>query len=452
MILLTFREVQEWTGGELVGCSPSDTVRKLSIDSRDAARGVLFVALPGTQTDGHAFVQEVWRAGGVAMVRHDFAGQGGPLVRVDSPLEAMGRLLHGYLAAHQVTVVGVTGSVGKTSVKELSAAVLSQRYVTSASLGNYNTAIGLPLSFFAGPADTTHFVAEMGMSAPGEIRRLTVIAPPAIAVISTIGPSHLEKLGSMEAIQAAKGEILEGLLPGGTAVLNHDNHWVRELGEHTAHHVLWFGADEGLDGRVLSSEVQEDHTLIRVRVLGEEAVVRLPWLGAHQGHNVAAALLVGRQLGLSLAEAVAGVESVDVGRSRIRAVEAGPWLLLEDVYNASPMSTRAALDVLQSRRGRHVAVIGDMLELGAEEVPGHQEVGTYAVGRADLLLAVGPRSRAAYESAQAAGVDASWVNEREAALHWLEAHLQPGDVVLLKASRGMQFEWLARQLEDRGRA
>lgn len=451
MMSLTYDDVRRWTSGELEQLQPDAVVGGLTIDSRDAGPGLLFVALPGTNTDGHVFVQEVWRSGGVAMVRRDFRDTGGPLVRVDSPLEAMGRLLRGYITEHQVTVVGVTGSVGKTSVKELTAAVLSQRFCTSASLGNYNTAIGLPLSFFSGPEDTTHFVAEMGMSARGEILKMTQIAPPDVAVISTIGPSHLEKLGSMEAIQAAKGEILLGLKPEGLAVLNHDNHWVRELGETTPRRVAWFGAEAGVDGQVLEAQVHGDHTLITVRIHGQKAVVRLPWLGAHQGHNVAAALLIGRHLGLTLAEAVAGIESVDAGRSRIHVVSTGRWTLLEDVYNASPLSTEAALDVLKTRPGRRVAVIGDMLELGAEEVPGHQRVGDYAVGRADILLAVGDRSKHVHQRAAAKGLDAAWAATREQALAWLDEHLRPGDVVLLKASRGMQFEWLARQLEERGR-
>ncbi len=450
MISLTYNDVRRWTGGELEQLQPDAVVGRLTIDSREAGPGYLFVALPGTNTDGHVFVQEVWRAGGVAMVRRDFREAGGPLVRVDSPLEAMGELLRGYITEHQVTVVGVTGSVGKTSVKELTAAVLSQRFCTSASLGNYNTAIGLPLSFFVGPEDTTHFVAEMGMSARGEILKMTGIAPPDVAVISTIGPSHLEKLGSMEAIQAAKGEILVGLKPDGLAVLNHDNHWVRELGEKTPRRVAWFGTDAALDGQVLGAQVEEDHTLITVRIHGEKTVVRLPWLGAHQGHNVAASLLIGRHLGLTLEEAVAGIESVDAGRSRIRVVSSGRWTLLEDVYNASPLSIEAALDVLKTRPGRRVAVLGDMLELGDEEVPGHQRVGEYAVGRADLLLAVGERSQYLYERAAAKGLDGAWVATRDEALAWLNQHLRPGDVILLKASRGMQFEWLAHRLEERG--
>jgi UDP-N-acetylmuramoyl-tripeptide--D-alanyl-D-alanine ligase len=449
MMPLTLRQVQDWTQGESYACDLDTRVERLAIDSREVGNGVLFAALPGTRTDGHAFVEEVWRRGGVALVQRDFQRAGGPQIRVDSPLHAMGKLLRRYIDVNHVTVVGITGSVGKTSVKELVTAVLRMRYTTTASLGNYNTAIGLPLSFFAGPADTTHFVAEMGMRAPGEILQLTRMAPPDVAVISSVGPSHLEFMGSIEAIQRAKGEILQGLKPFGLGVLNADNPWVRELGQNTAKRVAWFG-QAARDAHIEDVRVQESHTLITIDLSGRRTTVRLPWLGAHHAYNVAAALLVGQELGVPPAEAKDGLEHVTADRSRIRILQLGTITVLEDVYNASPMSTKAALDVLKTRRGRKVAVLGDMLELGSEEVPGHQEVGTYAAKRVDLLLAVGQRARQTFEAAAAIGCPAAWVSSREDAVQWLRDHLHPGDVVLLKASRGMQFEWITKRLQEWG--
>ncbi len=452
MMPLTFGEVERWTRGTALKCPLDRPVTRLTIDSREVGPDALFFALPGTRTDGHAFVEEVWKAGGVALVKDDFPSAAGPQIRVASPLKAMGQLLRNYIEAYHVTVVGVTGSVGKTSVKELSAAVLTARYQPAWSLGNYNTNIGLPLSFFQGQAGTTHFVAEMGMSAPGEIHELTQIAPPQVAVISTIGPSHLERLGSMEAIQHAKGEILEGLKDDGLAVLNHDNHWVRELGEQTPKRVEWFGTFEGASARVMSAVVTQDRTRIELLVHGRPLTIDLPWLGVHHAHNVAASLLVGLELGVPLSEARDQLEAIEAGRSRIRVIDAGQFTILEDVYNASPLSTGAALDVLASRGGRRMAVVGDMLELGQEEVPGHQQVGRYAASRTDLLLCVGERARHTYEAARAAGVAAAWTATRQDALDWLTQRLAPGDTVLLKASRGMQFEWLSRQLAAWGDA
>ena len=448
MIALTYRMVQEWTGGDAVHCPLDQAIQGLTIDSRDVAAGVLFVALPGTHTDGHVFVPDIWEKGGVALVSRDFSNLGGPQIRVASPLQAMGMLLRRYIEERRVTVVAVTGSVGKTSVKELSYAVLRTQYPTAASLGNYNTAIGLPLSFFGGPENASHFVAEMGMSAPGEIRQLTAIAPPDVAVISTIGPSHLEKLGSMQAIQSAKGEILEGLKADGVAVLNYENDWVRQLGKRCRQTVKWFGTTNGVHARVLSTQVQTDHTIMRIALEGEVVTVRLPWLGEHQAINVAAALLVGRHLGVSLNDAVQGLQNVSAERSRIRVVTLGDLTLLEDVYNASPLSAKAALDVLKSRPGRRVAVLGDMLELGLQEESGHREVGRYSKERADRVLAVGERARNIFAGAQSVGVDAAWVASPKDAAAWLKTGLQPHDVVLLKASRGMQFEQLAAGLKE----
>ncbi len=450
MMRLRLGQVRDWTGGTLEHVDASQIVRKMTIDSRDAAPDVLFVALAGTKTDGHVFVQEVWALGGMAMVRDDFPDSGGPALRVASPLEAMGRLLRRYLDEHQVTVVGVTGSVGKTSVKELSAAVLRQRFVTTSSLGNYNTAIGLPLSFFAGNPDATHFVAEMGMRGLGEIQHLTEIAPPQVAVISSIGPSHLEMMGSMEAIQQAKGEILTGLRPDGVAVLNGDNAWVRELGQRTSHRVVWFGRCEDADVRIESSTVEENGTDIQLTAWGASTWVHLPWLGDHHAYNVAAALLVGRALGMGREESVAGIEAVDRSNSRIRVVSIGTMTVLEDVYNSSPLSSQAALDVLASRSGRRIAVLGDMLELGSYEVAGHQEIGAYALGRADQLLAVGPRAHHTYEAGRQAGLTSIWAATRQEAVAWLKATLKPGDVVLLKASRGMEFERITEALLEWG--
>lgn len=452
MMWLTLRDIERWTDGTILNARDDQRVEKLSIDSRESAAGVLFVALPGTHTDGHKFVPEVWAQGGIVLVRDDYPRQDGPQIRVPSPLDAMGQILRRYIDAHNIHVVGVTGSVGKTSVKELCAAALSENFATKASLGNFNTAIGLPLSFFSGGAQVTHFVAEMGMSASGEITRLTTIAPPEVAVITTIGSSHLEKLGSMEAIRDAKGEILSGLKPGGIAVLNRDNPWIRELAAQHHGPIRWFGGGEDVEARVDRTAVEEDGTTIQITWQKRALSIRIPWLGAHHAYNVAAALLVADSLGVSWDAAIKGIESIDPARSRVRLVEAGFFTLLIDVYNASPLSVKAALAVLRDRAGRRVAVIGDMLELGADEVPGHREIGRAACGAVDWLLTVGSRSKETHQEALTCGVNSHWVATREEALEVLKEELKTHDVVLLKASRGMGFEAIAQQLEEWGRS
>jgi UDP-N-acetylmuramyl pentapeptide synthase len=203
-----------------------------------------------------------------------------------------------------------------------------------------------------------------------------------------------------------------------------------------------------VDVRVTQASVGESATEIGLEAFGQPVTIRLPWLGAHHAYNVAAALAVGRELGISLEEARHGMGAVQAERSRIKVLHLRDITLLEDVYNSSPMSAKAALDVLASRTGRRLAVLGDMSELGQEEISGHRDVGTYALGRADVVLAVGSRAHHVFEAAHQAGVEAYWQPTRETAAEWLLANLRAGDVVLLKASRGMEFEWLTGRIQD----
>ncbi|PSR33279.1 MAG: UDP-N-acetylmuramoyl-tripeptide--D-alanyl-D-alanine ligase [Sulfobacillus benefaciens] len=447
MMTMTFGEIIGWTGASPEHVDPAQIVANVTIDSRQTVPNSLFIALPGTRHHGHDFVENAWQAGATAMVESTFGLSGGPLLRTDNPLQAMDDMMRQMILARHIHVVGITGSVGKTSLKELTTAVLRTRYDTGQSHGNYNTAIGLPLSFFGESDLMTHFVAEMGMRQRGEIQYLTKIAPPEVAAISNIGPSHLEQLGSMEEIQAAKGEILEGLIEGGTAVLNYDDVRVRELGKRTDHRVLWYGHHADCDLRIIASQIENGHTRIELENHQGRWRVVLPWIGIHHGANVAAALLIGEALGISLADGIRGVENVDEERSRIHPIAIGKMTVLEDVYNASPVSMKAGIDVLKSFSGRKVAVLGDMLELGAAETQGHFEVGQYAADHADLVVAIGSRSQ---KIAEGAGSLGKHCDTLEDAFHLLQHILRPNDVVFLKASRGMHFEELVRWLKDWG--
>lgn len=450
MIRLTCGQIAAWTGARLVKVAADRELTRVVIHSAEVGPGALFVALPGERTHGNRFVQAAWAAGGVALVGDEFPERGGPMLVVPSPLVALGQMMRGYVEQAGLFVVGVTGSVGKTSTKELIGAVLAAQFATGVSRGNYNTAIGLPLSLFAASKDMTHFVAEMGMRGAGEIRQLTEMAPPAIAVITNVGTSHLSLLGSIDAIQRAKGEILEGIRPGGLAVLNRDDPRVRELGERFGGRVVWYGQDRAADIRVVEAAVRDDHTEIVLNAGGKDHVIRLPWIGAHLAWNAAAAFAVGLECGVPPARIVEGLETVAPEGSRLVIGRAGPVLLLEDVYNASPASMVAALRVLATRPGRKLAVLGDMFELGDAEESGHREVGQVAAGVSDWVLGVGERARYIVEEAKANGGRAHWVPTRKAALAWLRETLAPGDVVLLKASRGMEFEKLAGALKEWG--
>ncbi|MCL4494125.1 MAG: UDP-N-acetylmuramoyl-tripeptide--D-alanyl-D-alanine ligase [Firmicutes bacterium] len=453
MMELTFKDVAEICGAHAVGVRLDDRLRDITIDSREVRPGTLFVALPGSRTHGHQFVPEVWHQGGVALTESTFDPLSGPALVVESPLQAMGQLTRTLIERRHITVVGITGSVGKTSLKELVAAVLASRFVVGKSQGNYNTAIGIPLSFLHSPDTMTHFVSEMGMRALGEIRTLTQITPPEVAVITNIGPNHLESLGSIANIQRAKGEILEGLREGGTAILNNDDPLVRQLGENLdGYKVLWFGYRSG-DVVIKNVRMKENETEVTLWHRGQVITLRVPWLGRQHGYTVAAALLVGNVLGLDYDEISRGLQGVDPGTGRLQRRKIGSLTVFCDYYNASPASMKMSLEVLKAQpsAGRRIAVLGDMLELGSQEITAHEEVGTFAGHHADLILAVGSR---AHQIAQAANAErtscAEWVGNLEEAMRWIHDNIREGDVILLKASHGMNFETLYEKLADWG--
>lgn len=451
MIAMTFGQFAAWAGARTDGVDSDRVVAGIGIDSRKLGADHLFVALPGQRTHGQQYVPEAWAKGAVALVEEDFPETGGPLIRADAPLAALGRAMRRYLDDHAMHVVGVTGSVGKTSIKELIGAVLRTTYPTAMTEGNYNTAIGIPLSFFSADPGVTHFVTEMGMRARGEIRHLTEIAPPEVAVISNIGPSHLESLGSLDAIQAAKGEILEGLTANGQAVLNFDDPRVRYLGNALRDRpVLWYGHTPGLDASVEGADDRGEETRIRLRWRGRSVDIALPWPGAHHALNVAAAFLVGTVYGVPLEQIVAGLEAVPRDRSRIRRHRVGSVVVVEDDYNASPVSVEAALKLLAKEPGRRVAVLGDILELGPQEEPLHRQVGAKVPQAADLLLTVGPRARWIAEEAKLRELPVLMADDAEEAYTVLTGALRPGDVVLVKASRGMALEVLVDRLRAWG--
>ncbi len=444
MMTMRFEDVVRWTGATAEGVDLARSVSSITIDSRTVQPQSLFVALAGTQQHGHDFVAEVWHRGGIALVETSFAQTGGPLLRTRSPLDALDQLMRKAIETRGIKIVGVTGSVGKTSVKELTHQILATQYVTGYSHGNYNTAIGLPLSFFEESNEMAWFVAEMAMRQPGEIYRLTQMAPPQVAAITNIGPSHLEQLGSMERIQAAKGEILDGMPPGGVAILNADDPRVRELGQRCRHAVRWYGTGPEVDLRIGDAKVDTRGTHIEFFDGTQTRILDLPWLGKHQAYNAAAALLIGETVGISFDRGISALSQIDPVRSRIVTHRVGDVTLIEDIYNASPSSMRASLEVLSTFPGRKIAVLGDMLELGSAETSGHQEIGVVAGQRADRVLGVGARSRALVD---AAGSHAEHRDSLEEAFLWLTETLQPGDVVLLKASRGMHFEYLVDQIK-----
>jgi UDP-N-acetylmuramoyl-tripeptide--D-alanyl-D-alanine ligase len=444
------------------------------IDSRQAGPGSLFIALPGERTDGHAFVAHAFSRGAQAALIGQPVDAPGVLVDarqpqalpsmpagepvrilVDDPLRALQRLAAAWRARFTPRVIGITGSVGKTTTKEIATAVLRQRYVTLKNQGNLNNEIGLPLTVLELDEHHQRVVLEMGMYAVGEIAQLCRIAQPHVGVVTNVGPVHLERLGTLERIAQAKAELVQALPAGGTAVLNIDEPLVAAMAGQTQAQVFWYGLCPDAD--LWADEIEGEGLegiRFRFHYQGEVLHVRVPLLGRHSVHTALRAAAVGLVEGLSWEEIVRGLQQIDVQLRLIVARGLNDAILLDDTYNASPASTMAALNLLADlsmQNGRRIAVLGDMLELGSYEEEGHRKVGVRAADVVDLLVTVGGRAQLIAEEALAAGLAPDRVlamDDAEAALAALHSIIGPGDVVLVKGSRAVGMEEIATALTD----
>ncbi len=436
------------------------------IDSRQASPGSLFVALRGERQDGHDYVADAFNRGAsAALVSRPVAGcttwpvqgslppeAGGPVcLQVPDVLRALQDVAAAWRARHTgCRVVAVTGSVGKTSTKEAIAAVLSRRFRVLKNEGNYNNEIGLPLTLLQLDPGYERAVLEMGMYAPGEIARLVEIARPGVGVVTNVGPVHLERLGSIEAIATAKGELARGLSGDAVLILNGDDAHVRAMAANTpARKVITYGLEAGAD---LLAQAVASHGLdgisARFHYQGQGRTVRLPVLGRHNVYPALAAAAVGLAEGLGWEEIAAGLASCgSLGRLRVLTGPGGVTIL-DDTYNASPASTLADLDLLAEMPGRRLAMLGDMLELGSYEEEGHRQVGRRAGQVLDVLVTVGPRARWIAEEAGRAnpGLAVVTFDDRVEAASWLRPQLGGGDYLLVKGSRGMALEHIVALL------
>jgi len=460
------------------GAWPDEPVGRLLltevvVDSRLAVPGSLFVALPGEHTDGHRFVSDAFERGALAaLVQTPLTGQQNLDVRqpidsgdrlstplcflVPDTLLALQDLAAYWRRLYPLTrVVGVTGSVGKTTTKELIWSVLAKRSHTLKSLGNYNNEIGLPLTMLRLHPDVTWVVQEMGMYGLGEIARLAYIAQPQVGVVTNVGPTHLERLGSIERIAEAKAELVQALPADGIAILNADDERVRNMASLTlAREVLQYGLDPNADlwaGDVQTHGLQGLQATFHYR--GEMVTADLPLIGKHSIYGALPAVAVGLSQGLAWDEILAGLRdpAVEVRMTSVKGIQ--DVTILDDTYNANPVSMLAALEVLAELYGRKVAVLGGMLELGSMEQEGHRQVGRRAAEIASVLVTVGRQGELIAREALARGMPSQNVHavaDNEAAQVSLRRILSPGDVVLVKGSRGFAMEKLVAALaEDR---
>lgn len=445
------------------------TVTSVEVDSRAVQRGSLFAAFVGEKADGHAYVAQAFRDGAVAaIVERPLSGdhvtidtRTGPVpaeikfdkpicLVVDNTMLALQQAAKAWRARFEVRVVGVTGSVGKTTTKELIHAVLSQRYRTLKSPGNRNNEIGLPLTLLNLRPEHERVVLEMGMYTTGEIALLCELAQPVIGVVTMIGPVHMERVGSMEGIVKAKQELVEALPANGVAVLNMDDERVMQMAAHTQARIFTYGLNRHAD--LWASDIQSmglQGVRFTLHDQHESLSLKLPMLGRHSVHTALRAAAVGLVEGMSW-EAI--VDGLTVQRSQLRLVTVpGPQnsLLIDDTYNSSPDSALAALNLLRDLDGRHVAVLGDMLELGYVEEEAHRLVGRRVADVAQMLVTVGLRGRWIAEEALKVGMSPQRVliaEDAETAVSFLSDLIQANDIILVKGSLGMRMDRIVTAL------
>jgi UDP-N-acetylmuramoyl-tripeptide--D-alanyl-D-alanine ligase len=455
MTRLPRREVAQDLGPVLVACAgplEGPPFGGAATDSRQVRPGDLFFALRGERHDGHDFLPQALAAGaaGVVVSRPlPDLPPGATAYQVSDTARALQLLAAARRARHpDLRVVGVTGSVGKTTCKELVAAVLSRRYRVLKSEGNLNTEVGLPLALLGLEASHQVAVLEMGMFALGDIRLLSQIARPQVGIVTNIGPVHLERLGSLGAIAAAKGELVEALPAHGQAIINGDCPWAHRLGARGPAAVTLYGTARQCQvrGEVLASHGLEGFTF-RLEWQGREATLRSPMPGRHHLHGLLAAAATALALGLDWPEVT---EALACARSDLRLrVLPGPRgsTIIDDSYNASPASVLAALDLLSEMPGRRIALLGDMRELGAAALEGHRQVGAHAARTTHLLLLLGEMAPVVAQAARASGhPQVRLLQDKEQAVALLAAELGPGDFLLVKASRALALETVVEAL------
>jgi UDP-N-acetylmuramoyl-tripeptide--D-alanyl-D-alanine ligase len=471
--MLTLSQVIE----ALTGVHPQGVDREIhgaAIDSRNVTPESLFIALPGESVDGHEYVHEAFAQGAsFALINQDLSSefeqydlrQGWSLeqrfetstepvcLQVEDSLEAMQQIARFWRRKLNPRVIGITGSVGKSTTKELVAEVLSQRYKTLKSPGNLNNEIGLPLTLLKLTEQHERAVLEMGFYVPGEIDFLCEIALAQVGVVTNIGTVHAERAGSIEEIVKGKTELVQALPadPEGLAILNFDDPNVKDMAEHTDARVFYYGMSPAADLWADNIEgLGLEGIRFRLHYRHETLHLRVPLIGRHSVHTALRAAAVGLTDGLSWQEIVDGLQT---GRAQLRLVavrtESGA-IILDDTYNASPESTLAALNLLEDLEGRKIAVLGDMLELGQYEEQGHTMVGARAAEVANVLVTVGDRARIIASAAANSGLATSKIKEFDAAeqsFDFLRENLTSQDVVLVKGSRDMQMDVIVAALE-----
>nr|APO28366.1 murF: UDP-N-acetylmuramoyl-tripeptide--D-alanyl-D-alanine [uncultured bacterium] len=457
---LTLRNIARVCGGIYHGSGDNADTEAVKIitDSRMASPGCVFIPIVGERADGHTFIPDVMKKGALGTLSgRELPEADFPYVQVESSLQALKDIAEFYLQQVGIPVVGITGSVGKTSTKEVIASVLKEKYRTLKTQGNFNNELGLPLTVFRLRDEDEIAVLEMGISDFGEMTRLAKIAKPDTCVITNIGTCHLENLGDRDGVLKAKTEIFQYVKRN--IVLNGDDDKLSTVKEYNSMQPVFFGNGENasvtcenVESRGLKGMSCDICLKGKMAENGEFQTfhVDIPMPGRHMVSNALAAAAVGRLYGLNAEQIKNGIESLEPVSGRFNMIETDKFMIVDDCYNANPMSMKASLDVLKDGAGRRVAILGDMGELGENEVQLHQEVGAHAASCGiDKCICVGELSAHMAEAAKKTDpdFDICHIRTREELLQHLGDYIQPGDTVLVKASHFMKFEDVVQTLE-----
>lgn len=456
---MTLRSIAAACGGTYYGDAQEEDREIFGVvtDSRQVQAGYLYIAMRGQRVDGHSFIPDVFRKEAAAVSEEILEAADGPYILVESCPQALKDIAEYYRGQIHTKIVGIAGSVGKTSTKEMVASVLSVKFRVLKTEGNFNNEIGLPLTLLRIRDEHEVAVVEMGISDFGEMHRLAKMARPDICVMTNIGQCHLENLIDRDGVLRAKSEMFDFLKKDGAVILNGNDDKLSTI--ETVHGItpIRYLVDDGTVRRgkqeyyviadgIVNRGLKGMEAMLHFE--GEDCVIREPIPGIHNIYNACAAACVGHVLGMSNAQVCKGIAHAKTLAGRTNLIPCGGVTIIDDCYNANPVSMRASLDVLALAEGKKIAVLGDMGELGTDEKELHEEIGAYAVEkRIDYVLCTGELARNLADAA-AEGCHAEWFPDRDRLLERLFHLVSPGDTVLVKASHFMNFSAVVKELRD----
>ena len=455
MEALSVKDLLQATNGNLISGNELDEINNIAIDSRKAKLGDVFIAIIGENLDGHKFMQSALDNGCKTFIKNrsnsiKFESSDINLIEVDDTTIALGDIAKYYKEKFVIPYIGVTGSVGKTTTKDMIYAAISNNFDTLKNEGNFNNHIGVPLTLFNLNKKHECAIIEMGMSNFNEIEYLANIVNPKIGVISNIGLSHIENLGSQDGILKAKLEITTNFDENNILIVNGDDEYLSKVCKEDCNYNLkTFGFNSNNDVYCTEYIMSEDSINFKCIIDGKEEAIFIPTVGKHNIYNAMAAILVGLTLGMELEDIKLGLRGFTASKMRLDIFKKDDLTIINDAYNASPDSMKAALDILGRYEKRRVAILGDMFEMGEHSEYGHRLVGESSINNVDILITIGDMSKFIGYEAKKLGLDNNNIHHfenKELAIESLNNLINKDDVVLVKASRGMKLEQIVEYL------